>query len=363
MKRAFIIIITLAACLQMSGQGFDAGRGINFGGWLSQSQARGEERANAITKEDVRFIAECGFDHIRIPIDEEQMFDEALGKEEEAFKLLHNAISWCLEYNLRVVVDLHILRSHYFNASEKPLFTDKAEQEDFYECWRKICRELKKYPRDMVAYELMNEPVADNPEDWNKIALRCLEVIRRIEPKRTVIIGANRWQAYNMVSKIRVPYDDENIMLSFHFYNPFVVTHYRAPWSNDVKDMACSVQYPGDVITGEEWAKLPPKQKRRHAEDLGHFDYNALEEMIRCAYDAASAKGKKLYLGEFGVYFAELEEQHIKEEHALNWIRDVVDICDKYGIGYAMWDYRGAFGLHYANGDRREELIRIITGR
>ena len=43
-----------------------------------------------------------GFDHIRLPVDEEQLWDEAGKKEPEAFKLLHNAIDWCQKKNLRV---------------------------------------------------------------------------------------------------------------------------------------------------------------------------------------------------------------------------------------------------------------------
>lgn len=44
-------------------------------------------------------------------------------RHEDAFQLMTNCIDWCAEKNLRVIVDLHILRSHHFNAEEKPLWT------------------------------------------------------------------------------------------------------------------------------------------------------------------------------------------------------------------------------------------------
>ena len=71
---------------------FEVKRGVNISHWLSQSDDRGDVRANKFTRDDVKFIAESGFDHIRIPIDEEQMFDESLNPEPEAFALLHNAV-------------------------------------------------------------------------------------------------------------------------------------------------------------------------------------------------------------------------------------------------------------------------------
>lgn len=50
-------------------------RGVNISHWLSQSRQRGEQRLKWFTKSDVDFIAAQHFDHIRLPIDEEQMWD------------------------------------------------------------------------------------------------------------------------------------------------------------------------------------------------------------------------------------------------------------------------------------------------
>ncbi|MDR1743089.1 MAG: glycoside hydrolase family 5 protein, partial [Dysgonamonadaceae bacterium] len=235
--------------------GFELKRGVNISHWLSQSSVRGEQRAQYFTRHDVEFIASLGFDHIRFPVDEEQMFDEQGNKEKEAFALLHNALRWCAEFRLKAVVDLHILRSHHFNAEEKPLFTQASAQEQFYDCWRKISGELRKYPLTMVAYELMNEPVADAPEQWNVIVNRCVAAVRKLEPRRTIVIGSNRWQAYNTVKDLQVPDNDPNIIISFHYYNPFLLTHYRASWT-DNRLYRGPIHYPGKQIADEDVAGL-----------------------------------------------------------------------------------------------------------
>lgn len=156
--RHFLLILGVAflalSCKETTG--FEIHNGVNIAHWLSQSSARGEVRDNYFTEADVRQIAAWGFDHIRIPIDEEQMFQEDGSKDEEAFALLHRALDLCLQYRLRAVVDLHILRTHHFNADVKPLFTEEWAQEAFFECWRKLSSELSQYSTDWVAYELMH---------------------------------------------------------------------------------------------------------------------------------------------------------------------------------------------------------------
>lgn len=356
MRRLTLIFISLLLSLSAVAKPFELHRGINISHWLSQSGDRGEKRATKFTREDVKFLAECGYDHLRIPIDEEQMFDEQLNPEQEAFTLLHNAIGWCKEFDLKVIVDLHILRSHHFNAESKPLFTEQAAQEQFYDCWRKISAELKKYPRSLVAYELMNEPVADDPEQWNTIVNNCLEVVRKLEPKRTIIIGSNRWQAYDQVKNLRVPEQDKNIIISFHFYNPFPLTHYRASWTEQ-KDNPLDVYYPGYIVKKEDVEKLTPElQKRWGWLARSYNDINTLEKQILQALDAATAMGRKLYLGEFGCL------RGAGEENRLRWFRDVVSLCEKYGIAYASWDYKGGFGI-IDKGQIQVEMLNILTGK
>ena len=56
--------------------GFVVQRGTNISHWLSQSRRRGEERKRFFTEEDVTLIARLGYDHVRLPVDEEQLWDD-----------------------------------------------------------------------------------------------------------------------------------------------------------------------------------------------------------------------------------------------------------------------------------------------
>ena len=355
MKKFINIIICILTLMSCSQSEFTAKKGVNISHWLSQSNDRGEIRATRFTRNDVKFIAEAGFDHIRIPIDEEQMFDEDLNPDKEAFALLHNALGWCKEFNLCAVVDLHILRSHHFNAQERPLFTQPKEQEKFYECWEKISNELHRYPHSMVAYELMNEPVADDPEQWNAILNRCIEVVRKKEQKRIIIAGANRWQSYDEVKNLRVPADDKHIIISFHFYNPFPFTHYRGSWTY-LKDVPIRISYPGYLANDADFEHLSPELQHKWGWlTKEHYDITILEAQIKQAVDAAQALGKRIYLGEFGVI------KGADEASLDKWYQDIVAICNKYDIGYATWDYQGGFGI-IRDGEPVEAIIKALTG-
>ena len=95
---------------------FKIERGTNVSHWLSQSEERGEARLKHIQEDDFARLDSLGFDFVRLPIDEVQFWDEDGNKLPEAWQLLTNAVDWAEKHHLRIIVDLHIIRSHYFNA-------------------------------------------------------------------------------------------------------------------------------------------------------------------------------------------------------------------------------------------------------
>lgn len=344
-----ILTLFLVSALALSGCRAGAGeastdaftihRGLNISHWLSQSRVRGLARERYFTEKDVAYIASEGFDHLRIPVDEEQLFLENGEKDAEAFALLHDALGWCRKYGLRAVVDLHILRSHHFNAAEKPLFTDDKAQESFFECWRKISGELNGYSNGWVAYELMNEPVADQAEDWNKLVRRCVEVIREREPQRTLVIGSNRWQRFETVKELELPENDPNIIVSFHYYDPFLFTHYLAGWT-DNRDYFGKVHYPGRVVAPEDLAKLPADLAVRFGDWTKQvYDKDAFKRDFGEALSVAKARGLQLYCGEYGCINSSPVPDRVR------WWRDINEVFEEMGIARAVWDYKGDFGI------------------
>jgi len=361
MKRLIlpILIIILFSCApeaKKASHQFKVKRGTNLGHWLSQSQQRGIAREQYILRTDIEAIAEMGFDHIRLPIDEEQMWDEDGKRHDEAFKLMLNCITWSVENNLKVIVDLHILRSHHFIAEVKPLWTDPAEQEKLYDLWRDLSQVLSHFSNSMVAYEIMNEAVADDPESWNDLLANAYSAIRELEPERTIVIGSNKWQQADTFDELKVPENDKNILLSFHYYEPMILTHYNAGWTS-YKGYQGPVHYPGILVTEEEFNGLPEEIKPNIKGSVDkEYNKEVIFEMWHKPIKKSKELGLPLYCGEFGVYF------DAPEEDMLRWYGDMIQLFEQHDIGYANWNYKsGSFGLVDEKGKRYEALIEVAS--
>ena len=334
---------------------FEIHRGVNISHWLSQSGRRGQERREFFGDKDVALIASLGYDHIRLPVDEEQLWDEAGNREPEAFALLHNGIGWAKKNGLRIVVDLHILRSHHFNAAEKPLWTDPKAQEKFLQLWRELSSELKKYPVSLVAYELMNEPVADDPEDWNRLVAKAVAVVRAGEPHRTIVIGSNRWQSVGTFDQLRIPEGDRNIILSFHFYSPMLITHHQASWTS-VGKYKGPVKYPGLLVKDEDMDGLSDEVARIVKGNNGTYDRQRLEALLAKPLALSRKLDLPLYCGEWGAI------SRCRRQARMNWYADVCANLEKHGIAWANWDYKGGFGIVTGGGQPDRELIDVLLG-
>lgn len=315
---------------------FTIHRGLNASHWLSQSDLRGVEREQYMQERDFRKIAEMGYDHVRIPIDEEQMWDEKGNKNEDAFQLLHNAIKWSFENNLRVIVDLHILRSHHFNSENKQLWTDPEAQHQFWNFWEQLSGELKQYPIDKLAYELLNEAVADNPDDWNNLIAVGIKTIRTHEPKRTIIVGSNRWQEVYSFPELKIPENDTNLILSFHFYEPFIITHYRT-WWNDMYAYDGNLNYPGYTVDTAEYVRWDGKVLNMLREQNGYYAKDVFNEKINIAIEIAKKYNLPLYCGEFGCYPSTpiILRQLV--------YKDLIAVLNENNIAWCHWNYKNDF--------------------
>ena len=69
-------LLLVSCSKEEASEGFVIKRGTNLSHWLSQSFERGEARRLHIQEADFARLEELGFDHVRIPIDEEQFWDE-----------------------------------------------------------------------------------------------------------------------------------------------------------------------------------------------------------------------------------------------------------------------------------------------
>jgi endoglucanase len=341
---------------QKQNEGFVIRTGVNVSHWLSQSKARGEKRKNYITKADFDTIASAGFDHVRICVDEEQLWNDKGKKEKEAFALLHSGIKWALENKLRVIVDLHIIRSHYFNAASNKLWTDPQEQQKLVSFWLQLQKELKRYSSKMLAYEILNEAVADNPDDWNNLFKKVIAKIRKEEPNRMIVIGSNKWQIPDTFPDLELPEGDSNLILSFHCYTPMALTHHTAPWTS-IADYTGPVNYPGQIVDTAAYKDMSPALVEVMRNFNGIYNKEALQKIMMPAIKFAKEKNLQLMCGEFGVY------PTIPQDVMLRWYKDMCGIFNENKIAYTHWCYKGDFPVVGKDGTPNRNLTSILTAK
>ena len=319
-------------------------RGTNLSHWLSQSKERGEARKEHIQEDDFERLEQLGFDFVRIPIDEEQFWDEEGNKLPEAWDLLTNALNLAGKHHIRAIVDLHIIRSHYFNAvneggNANTLFTSEEAQQQLIDMWYQLSDVLKGYSCDSVAYEFMNEPVAEDHEQWNQLVAKVHKALREREPQRTLVIGSNMWQGYQTIKYLKVPEGDKNIILSFHYYNPMILTHYGAWWTPLGKYKG-KVNYPGVLVSKEDYEAAPDSLKPQlepFTKEVWNID--RIRADFKDAIEAAKKYNLQLFCGEWGVY------EPVDRELAYKWTKDMLSVFDEFDIAWTTWCYDADFGF------------------
>ena len=313
-------------------------RGINLGGWLSQCDHTKETYDTYISEEDIRRIAGWGLDHVRVPIDYDLVEDKDGNPIPEGYTYIDSAIRWCQAAGIHMILDLHKTFGFSFDdgEQEKGFFENTSYQERFYKLWEQLATHYGKYS-DMLAFELLNE-VTDKAycETWNEIADTCIGRIRRIAPTVRILIGGYYNNSIEALPDLRPP-KDENIVYTFHCYEPLIFTHQGAYWAPGMDpDFRMSIDETYRAM--EEYSKTHLSQIT-----VGFSAFNPDDKLSVAYFDkyfseavkVAEERNVPLYCGEYGVI------DRAEPEETLAWYRIIHEAFEKHKIGRAAWNYRG----------------------
>ncbi len=342
--------------------------GINLGGWISQYKEFDPHHFDTfITEDDIRQIADWGFDHIRLPIDYPILEDDANPGVylESGFAYLDRCLAWCQDNGLRVIFDIHKAPGYSFtNTLEaemkevNTLFTEPFMQQRFINLWVTLARRYLDRAEDILAFELLNEIVLPESSPWNRLAQQIIDHIRKIDSHRLIVVGGNNYNTVTELSNIQLN-PDPNLLHTFHCYEPMVVTHQKAPWVTEMEQFNQTIDYPGEVPGLAQFLKTHfPIHIPRYEKSFGrHLDREFLVDALEPAKQFIQQKHESLYCGEFGV--VDLAPMQTR----INWTRDFISILAEYKIGYAYWSYKEVdFGLVDKNSHlTNDELLKVIT--
>ena len=325
-------------------------KGVNLGGWLSQGSLELSHIDTFIKEEDIKRIKDIGCDHLRLPVDFENIYDKKKKCDNPiGYKYIDLCIEWCKKYGLNVVLDLHKAPGYVFDDFEysNGFFTNEELMKLFLDIWDRLSKRYAKYS-DMMMFEMLNEVTSfDVIKEWNDLALRCIKVIRKNAPTVKILYGGVGYSSVKAVKYIPAPYD-ENIVFNVHCYEPMAFSHQGAYWV-DKMPLDFRISYPVEEDKYREICEIVPSIKQGTLGESDNalkmlkdnFFINLFKECVECAekYNVG------LYCGEYGVI------DRADPESTLRWIKDINNVFNYYGIGRALWSYKKMdFGLiddHY----------------
>lgn len=293
------------------------------------------------TKEDYfKWMRDWGFDFVRIPmaypyyldIDRSRNIgpDDVYKISAQAVDKIDSLVAMAHKYGMHVSLNLHRAPGYCVNAGfYEPynLWKDQAALDAFCFHWNMWARRYKEVSRARISFDLVNEPSMREDmndqhskrtpvpgADYRRVAKAAAEAIRKEHAGHLVIADGNE-----VGSKVIPEITDLDIAQSCRGYYPGVISHYKAPWAMKDPEHADKPVWPGKI--GDQY-----------------FSRASLEEFYKPWIELVE-KGVGVHCGECGCW------SKTPHDVFLAWFTDVVDILTTHKIGYALWEFRGTFGI------------------
>lgn len=269
------------------------------------------------SEDDFRWIRDFGFDFVRFPAvyrlwiedgDDHKIHEPMLAKLDRGIELAN-------KYGLHASLNFHRGPGYSVNREFKEphsLWKDQSALDAFCFHWQLMAKRYKGISKDKLSFDLINEPPSPGKSmsraDHERVVRATVKAIRAVNPDRTVLIDGLSW-GRETVPEVA----DLKIGQSTRAYDPMFISHSGASWVNH-RD------YPDPAWPGHGWNRKRLEQHYQKWVDLAEM-------------------GVGVHCGEGGSYN--------KTPHGvvLAWFRDALEILTEHGIGLALWNFRGSFGI------------------
>jgi endoglucanase len=308
-------------------------RGVNLTSWLQAGSTR-QIQFTMFTKQDLVNIKSLGCDVIRLPINLHFMTSGAPDYTVDPlfFYFLDQIVDWCEELGVRLILDNHTGGVDASTASD----VDKV----LVPIWSQMAAHYKGRSTYLY-YEVLNEPHGIADARWGQIQQAVINTIRAVDKVHTIIVTGAGWGSYNNLKFLPV-YEDDNLIYSFHFYDPFMFTHQGASWTNPSMVPLAGVPFP---YGAGPMPACPPGLKGTWIEsNLKSYQTDGavprVKELINVAVRFRDEREVPVFCGEFGVY-----RLNSDNDQRVYWYEVVRSYLEEKKVAWTIWDYEGGFGL------------------
>jgi len=297
--------------------------------WLDHTWEKELPDINGIKQSDFELLKQLGFKSIRLPVAFRYFEDKQIPRD-EIFARVDKILAFCKQYGFKLIIDYH-----YGEINDKNYY---AETNRVINTWTDIANKYAGENPDDLFFELYNEPGPMNPERWKDAIYNITTAVRKIDKKRTLLVGASNYNSIYELSRF-VRLADENIIYVFHFYEPFLFTHQGAEWVG-AQVATTGVPFPYSV---EKFPQINTAAKGTAGEkNYDKYRIDGNEQSVKDKLKIVKAWGDKFYVpiicGEYGAY-----NKYADEQSRINYIKAVRTSLKDLKIPGIMWEYNGNF--------------------
>ena len=316
-------------------------RGVNFSTWFETSSPR-TIAFTAFTEQDFIDAKSIGVDIIRLPINLHSMTNGAPDYRLDPLftRFLDQAVDWAEKHEMYIILDNH--------SFDPVAATDPAIDTILIPVWTQMARRYKDRS-DYILYEVLNEPHGIEAARWAAIQEKVVKAIREIDSRHSIVVGGVNYNSIDALFNLPV-YNYDNIIYTFHFYDPYLFTHQGETWGSppNLKNLK-GMPFPAEAHALPE---IPRELQGTWIEQSIKNSYkkDAAAEALAKQLDKAARFSRErgnisLFCGEFGVFIP-----NSLPEDRVRWYQTVTQLLAQRGIARASWDYFGGFGIFKTDG-------------
>jgi endoglucanase len=299
--------------------------------WLEQTWNKSVLSQNPIKTTDFILLKKLGFKSIRLPVAFEY-FNEAGIPPEKVFAQIDEVLKQCKLYEIKLIIDYH-----YGKLNDNNYLTETPKA---IALWLNLTKRYIKESPDNLFFELYNEPPHMNPKVWKDAAYNIVTAIRGVDKKRTLIVGASNFNSIYELSRME-RLADENIIYTFHFYEPFFFTHQGADWVGD-QVATTGVPFPYNAKT---YPPINPKVIGTWGEN-NYYQYKndgneqSVHDKLQIVKNWSNKYGVPVLCGEYGVF-----NKYTDADSRCRYIKAVRKNLKAMNMPGILWDYNTNFSI------------------
>lgn len=295
-------------------------------------------KADEAAKREKMFadIAVAGFKTVRIPVNFgawANLHAPFKWENQEGLKTADLFVKWALANDLNAIVDLH-------HTEFDGTIPGAATTERLVWLWQEIAARYKNTDPERIFFELRNEPHDIAAQDWRAQAQEIIKAVRQVVPNHTLILGFHDWNSRAALIDSK-PFADQNIIYTFHYYDPFIFTHQGATWAGEGLPELKNVPFPAAKTKIE----VPATARGKWVESLikNYEKDSQAEKMfadLKAAKDWSEKNNAPIFLGEFGSY-----GKYPSMENRCRHAEVIYSALGKLNIPNAWWEWDGGFNM------------------